>query len=106
VTTFTWGGTPTGDQESIFDCAHQPPNGQNIVHYCNARVDALIKTFNTDNDEAVQKKSLQEIQAILARDVPTMVVASRADLFAYNSDLKNFRPNQVSAFDDMMDTDI
>jgi peptide/nickel transport system substrate-binding protein len=106
ITNFGWGGSPTGDQEAIFACDHQPPNGQNINHYCNARVDALIKTFNTNNDEAVQKKSLQEIQAILAHDVPTMVITSRADLFAYNSDLKNFRPNQVSVFDDAMDMDI
>jgi peptide/nickel transport system substrate-binding protein len=106
ITGFSWGGTPTGDQESIFTCDHQPPNGQNIVHYCNPVVDRLVKTFQTNNDEAVQKKSLQEIQAILARDVPSIVLDSREDVFAYNSDLKNFRPNQVSVFDDAMDMDI
>ena len=106
ITNFGWGGTPTGDQESIFACDHQPPNGQNIVYYCNATVDRLIKTFETNNDEAVQKKSLQAIQAILAHDVPTMVLDSRQDVFAYNADLKNFRPNQVSVFDDAMDMDI
>jgi peptide/nickel transport system substrate-binding protein len=106
VANFAWGGTPTGDQESIFACDHQPPNGQNIVHYCNATVDRLIKTFETDNDRAVQKTALQKIQAILAHDVPTMVLDSREDVFAYNSDLKNFRPNQVSVFDDAMETDI
>ena len=106
ITGFSWGGTPTGDQESIFTCDHQPPNGQNIVHYCNPVVERLVKTFQTNNDEAVQKKSLQEIQAILARDVPSIVLDSREDVFAYNSDLKNFRPNQVSVFDDAMDMDI
>jgi peptide/nickel transport system substrate-binding protein len=106
LTGFAWGGTPTGDQQSIFACDHQPPNGQNIVHYCNPVVDRLVKTFETNNDEAVQKKSLQEIQAILARDVPSIVLDSRQDVFAYNSDLKNFRPNQVSVFDDVMDMDI
>jgi peptide/nickel transport system substrate-binding protein len=106
VTNFAWGGTPSGDQQSIFTCDHQPPNGQNIVHYCNPTVDRLVKTFETNNDEAVQKKSLQEIQAILARDVPTMVTDSREDVFAFNSDLKNFHPNQVSVFDDVMSMDI
>jgi hypothetical protein len=28
------------------------------------------------------------------------------DIFAYNSDLKGFDPNQVSAFDDFMNVDI
>jgi peptide/nickel transport system substrate-binding protein len=106
VTSFAWGGTPTGDQQSIFTCDHQPPNGQNIAHYCNPQVDRLVKTFETNNDEAVQKQSLQEIQAILAHDVPTVVLDSREDVFAFNSDLKNFRPNQVSVFDDVMDLDI
>jgi ABC-type transport system substrate-binding protein len=106
ITNFAWGGTPSGDQESTFACDHQPPNGQNIVHYCNPAVDRLIKTFETNNDEAVQKKSLQEIQAIIARDVPSIVLDSREDVFAYNSDLKNFHPNQVSVFDDIMNVDI
>jgi peptide/nickel transport system substrate-binding protein len=106
VTNFAWGGTPTGDQESLFTCDHQPPNGQNIVHYCNPVVDRLVKTFETNNDEAVQKQSLQEIQAILAHDTPSIVLFSRQDVFAHNSDLKNFRPNQVSVFDDVMDMDI
>jgi peptide/nickel transport system substrate-binding protein len=106
VTGFAWGGTPTGDQNFVFACDHQPPNGQNIVHYCNPVVDGLVKTFETNNDERVQKKALQEIQAILARDVPSIVLDAREDVFAYNSDLKNFRPNQVSVFDDVMDMDI
>ena len=106
ITNFQWGGSPTGDQQAIFACDHQPPNGQNVVHYCNPRVDQLVRTFETNNDEAVQKKALQEIQAILAHDVPTMVLNANEDVFAYNSDLKNFHPNQVSVFDDVMDMDI
>ena len=103
---FAWGGTPTGDQTQLFACDRQPPNGQNIVHYCNPVLDRLMTTFKTDNDEAVQKKTLRDIQAILAHDVPNVVLDLREDVFAYNSDLKNFRPNQVSVFDDVMDMDI
>jgi hypothetical protein len=38
--------------------------------------------------------------------VPTVVLDSREDVFAFKSDLKNFRPIQVSVFDDVMDLDI
>ena len=42
----------------------------------------------------------------LASDVPTIVENVGEDLYAYNSDLKGYRPNQVSEFDDIMNVDI
>jgi hypothetical protein len=42
----------------------------------------------------------------LASDVPIIVNNGRENLFAYNKDLKNFHPNDVSVFDDMMNVDI
>lgn len=106
ITGFGWNGSATGDLAPAFACDHQPPNGQNVVHYCNPAVDRLVDTFETNSDGAVQKRTLQEIQAVLASDVPSIVLDSREDIFAYNADLKNFHPNQVSAFDDVMDIDI
>lgn len=39
-------------------------------------------------------------------DVPSIVSFLRVDLFAYNRDLKNYRPNNLTPFDNMMDVDI
>jgi hypothetical protein len=41
-----------------------------------------------------------------AKDVPSIVLFVRTDLFAYNKDLKNYHPNSLTPFDNMMDVDI
>jgi hypothetical protein len=46
------------------------------------------------------------VQERIARDVPTIVLYARQDVFAFNDDLHGFRPNQVSEFDDLVDADI
>jgi hypothetical protein len=42
----------------------------------------------------------------LTKDVPTIVTSLREDIFAYNSDLKNFHPSSLTPFDNVMDVDI
>lgn len=39
-------------------------------------------------------------------DVPSIVSSVREDLFAYDSDLKNYDPNTITPFDNMMKVDI
>jgi hypothetical protein len=46
------------------------------------------------------------MQAGIARDVPIVVLNISEDIYAYNSDLTGFHPNQVSQFDDFMNVDI
>lgn len=36
----------------------------------------------------------------------SIVSSLRVDLFAYNRDLKNYHPNTITPFDNMMDVDI
>ena len=40
------------------------------------------------------------------RDVPTIVFDVREDIEAYNSDLKGFKPNSLTPFDNAVDFDI
>ena len=40
------------------------------------------------------------------KDAPSIVSFLRVDLFAYNKDLKNYRPNTITPFDNMMGVDI
>ena len=40
------------------------------------------------------------------KDVPSIVLKIREDLFLYNKDLKNWHPNAIAPFDNMMDVDI
>jgi hypothetical protein len=42
----------------------------------------------------------------MSDDVPVIVQTGRENIFGINKDLKNFDPNDVSLFDDMMNVDI
>jgi len=106
VTNFAWGTGALGDLSSIFSCHRIPPNGQNVTRYCNAAVTRAIDDFTSTYDEARQRRDSWAAQEQIARDVPSMVMYARYDAVAYNSDLHNFRLNQASSFDDMMNVDI
>ena len=97
----------SGDQENIFSCRRIPPNGQNVTRYCNAAVDRAMVDFNTTYDEARQRRDcVGHSGTDRARRSHDRHERTRADVIAYNSDLRNFRPNQVSPFDDMLNVDI
>ena len=101
-------GTQFGpiDGLSSYTCSALPPAGQNYTHYCNKTVDAVLHDFNTQYSPEGQTRDLNKANKILAGDVPTILVYSREELYAYNRDLKNFHPNNASFFDDMMNVDI
>ncbi|GAC1401820.1 MAG: peptide ABC transporter substrate-binding protein [Vulcanimicrobiaceae bacterium] len=101
-------GTGVGPVNGLgaFDCHLVPPAGQNTTRYCNRQVQRLIADFKTRYDLAGQTRDLTEAVKLIVDDVPTIVTTSREDLFAYNSDLREFRPNNVTFFDDMMNVDI
>ena len=65
-------------------------------------MDAALREY----DEGRRKQYVDIVQEELAKDVPTYVTSIAEDIYAYNSDLKNFHPNAVSSFDDFMNVDI
>ncbi|MGP6189843.1 MAG: peptide ABC transporter substrate-binding protein [Vulcanimicrobiaceae bacterium] len=103
---FAWYTGPSGDLSNLYDCAQVPPKGQNDLRWCNARADAAMRDFKATYDAGRQKQDDDVVQTELVREVPTIVSAVYQDIYACNSDLQNFRPNQVSMFDDMMNVDI
>ncbi|GAC1652384.1 MAG: peptide ABC transporter substrate-binding protein [Vulcanimicrobiaceae bacterium] len=106
VTTFSWGGDVIGEISNLYECTQAPPNGQNVMHYCNPKVDAAMERFKRSYDPAVRQQYSNFEQEQIARDVPTIVLYVLKDGFSYNRDLTGFSPNQVSPFDDMMNVDI
>jgi len=49
---------------------------------------------------------LKRLRAAPGGAPPIIVTTVREDVFIFNKDLKDFRPNQVSPFDDFMNVDI
>jgi peptide/nickel transport system substrate-binding protein len=106
VVTFAWGGNPIQDESNLFACYRFPPNGQNDPRYCNEKVTAAIDAGKVLYDRAKRVPGMHFIQQQIFSDVPTIVLDTRKEIYAYNSDLKNFHPNPVAPFDDMMNVDI
>ena len=65
-------------------------------------MDALVE----HDDPAQRKADLNVMMHEFVNDAPSIVSFLRVDLFAYNKDLTNYHPNNVTPFDNMMDVDI
>jgi hypothetical protein len=57
-------------------------------------------------DRLARKADIDFIQRQIYRDVPIVVLDTRQEIYAYNSDLRGWHPNPVSPFDDMLKVDI
>lgn len=60
----------------------------------------------TSYDEGARKRYVRVVQQAFYDEVPSVVLAGLPGLAAYNADLKNWHPNPVAAFDDMLAVDI
>ncbi len=106
IIVFAWGGDPFQNLANTYACDHFPPNGQNDLRYCNAAVTATIYRGNAEYDPAKRVAGLTFCQNQIAKDVPTVVLDTRKEIYAYNDDLKDWHPNPVAPFDDMLGVDI
>jgi peptide/nickel transport system substrate-binding protein len=106
VIIFAWGSDPIGDMSPEYGCQSFPPSGQNNLRWCNARAQAAIDALFGHYQQPQRNADVRIVERELVNDVPTIVEDLREDLFAYNKDLKDFHPNNVSPFDNMMNVDI
>lgn len=103
---FAWGLDPVGDFSPLYSRAAIPPGGQNDLHWSNPQADQAMQALFGHYDQAQRDKDDVIVQEALNREVPTIVMSGREDIYAVNKDLKNFRPNAVSPFDNFMNVDI
>lgn len=103
---FAWLNDAIGDQSAIYSCRSFPPNGQNNLRWCDPLAQAAMDALFRHYDQAQRNGDQLVIQRQLVKDVPTIVTELREDIFAHNTDLKNFHPNAITPFDNMMNVDI
>jgi peptide/nickel transport system substrate-binding protein len=106
MTTFAWGMTPDGDYTVQNNCDGFPPKGQNVTRHCDPVVQNLLMQEKAAYDEGPRKAVIAKLDARLDEIVPYFVLYVRDDIHGYNKDLRNWKPNSVTAFDDMMNVDI
>jgi peptide/nickel transport system substrate-binding protein len=106
VTTFAWAADPLGDYSPIYGCGSFPPDGSNNLRWCNRKAQAAMDDLVANYDQAGRTADVKVTMREFDKDVPSIVSFMRVDLFAYNKDLKNYHPNNLTPFDNMMDVDI
>jgi peptide/nickel transport system substrate-binding protein len=106
VVIFAWAADPLGDYSSIYGCRSFPPAGQNDLRWCNKTAQGAMDALVGHYEQSQRNADLKIIVHEFVKDVPSIVSFLREDLFAYNRDLKNYHPNNLTPFDNMMDVDI
>lgn len=103
---YATGGNPHQDASNEFACNRFPPNGQNTTRYCNRAIDAVIQRDKLEYDDAKRVPGMRYIQQQIYEEAPLIVLDVRQEIYSYNSDLKNWHPNPLMPFDDMLNVDI
>jgi peptide/nickel transport system substrate-binding protein len=106
VTMFAWNLDNFADLSPEYGCQSFPPKGQNVGRWCDKRADDAMKAFKLEYDPAKRNPYDYIATDEIASQVPLIVMQIRDSIEAYNSDLKNWHPNPVDPFDDMMNVDI
>ena len=106
VVTFAYAASPTGDYSGYYGCSAFPPAGGNNVRWCNKTADAAMTGLLRHYEQSQRTGDLRIAMHEFVKDVPSFVTYLREDMFAYNNDLKNYRPNNLTIFDNMLDVDI
>lgn len=90
----------------IYACDRIPPNGLNALRYCNKKLDALMTEYESSYDPGLARRDLNAISRIVADDVPTIVLNYAESIFVFDKHVRDFEPNVVTFFDDMMKVDV
>ena len=106
VISFGWTNDAIGDLSQIYSCHGFPPNGQNDLRWCNPAAQAAMDALYSHFDQAQRNADVKIVERELVNDAPTIMSELREDVYVYNKDLKNFHPNALTPFDNMMDVDI
>jgi peptide/nickel transport system substrate-binding protein len=106
MTLFAWGGQPVADISNQFECNQIPPNGQNVLHYCNKALDALLEEVKGTYDLRKEAELLDKEQRMIIADAPTIVLNVLDVGYAHSPSLTGYNPGVFTPFDDMQNVDI
>lgn len=103
---FQWGVDPIGDYSFLYACDQIPPSGQNNIRWCNPVADKAMHDLFAHYSQSERNRDVAVLMGQLQKDVPTIVTTGAEAISFSNSDLKNFQPGAVTAFDEFMNVDI
>ncbi len=108
---FEWGWYPNPDPNyilDIFNCAQRPPDADTYrnsdSYYCNPDYDKLAKEQASVTDATARADIVHQMQAILYRDQPYVVLWNDALLEAWSPEWTGFQPQPEGDFGDILAT--
>jgi len=87
-----WENGTDPDDSILIMCSMAPPNGWNIYHFCDPRLDAAEERALSTYDRAVRAAAYRQIQRIVSEQLPFVVLWYQMQLDAINTDFRNYRP--------------
>ncbi len=84
------------DDHSLYVCNALPPNGTNYDRYCSPQMDAAQHAALASYREPDRRIAYRTVQALIARDVPEIVIWYARFPQATNPDFRGFAPNPVN----------
>lgn len=83
----------------VFDSANIIPHGANRQFYSNPQVDALIARGQMETDQSARKRDYNEIQQILANDLPYVYLWYYDNVMVYSNRVHGLELNPSGNFD-------
>jgi peptide/nickel transport system substrate-binding protein len=93
------GGNEDPDIFENFHSHRFPPNGANRGFYFNPRMDALIDQARQETDQNVRKQVYDEVQQILAKDVPYINLWYLDNVVIHSRRVRNVTLNPSGSYD-------
>ncbi len=99
-------GAYDADLSARYACAYAPPNGNNIVRFCDPKIDAEMAAYEATVDPAKRASLAAQIQRDLDRATPSISLYERAFIYASGRAVRGFHPGGFTAYDDFMNVDV
>jgi peptide/nickel transport system substrate-binding protein len=87
-----WANGTDPDESILVRCDMAPPAGWNIYHFCNRELDEAETRAMTSYDRATRKAMYARVQAIIAAQLPFIVLWYQRQLDVINTDFRNYKP--------------
>jgi peptide/nickel transport system substrate-binding protein len=106
MTMFAWGDLPVADISNLFACDQIPPKGQNVLRYCNPKLDQLLEAVKRTYDQHEQARLLDREERMIVGEAPTIVLYVFDTGYTHNKRLTGFHSEGFAPFDNIRDVDI
>lgn len=95
---YDYQATVDPDVSWLLGCDQRSPHGFNLSRYCNASVDALLKTAAASFDRATRVAAYSKVQKQIAADLPYYFICQISEVDVIPTTLAGYQPPLLSPF--------